>query len=76
MALNLYREHTRNCAQKRRVRLHNRKGEEAARFAWKKCDCPIYASGTLRDGFKRKNTEKTTSPEAEARADAWEEAGS
>jgi hypothetical protein len=26
---------------------------------WKKCSCPIYASGTLNGVFKRKNTERT-----------------
>jgi integrase len=73
--LNLYREHTGTCSQKRRVRLHNRKAEEAPRFGWKRCDCPIYVSGTLRDGFRRKKTGCTTWPEAESRVQAWEAAG-
>jgi integrase len=73
--LNLYREHTSACTQKRRVRLHNRKTDESPRYGWKKCDCPIYASGTLGDGFRRKKTNHTTWPEAEAQALGWEQAG-
>ena len=29
-------------------------------MGWKKCGCPIYASGTLKDGFQRKKTGYTT----------------
>jgi hypothetical protein len=43
---------------------------------WKKCGCPIYASGTLKDGFQRKKTGYTTWAEAEAQATRWEQAGS
>lgn len=75
MPLNLYREHTGTCSQKRRVRLHTRKAEESPRFGWRKCDCPIYASGTLGDGFKRRKTGSTTWPEAEAVVKEWEQAG-
>jgi len=75
MALNLYREHTSNCSQQRKPRLDTRKPEEAPRFKWKKCDCPIYASGTLKDGFGRKKTGYTTWEEAEAVAQIWEQAG-
>jgi integrase len=74
--LNLYREHTRNCTQKRRARLHSRKAEEAPSLGWKKCGCPIYASGTLKDGFQRKKTGYTTWAEAERQATQWQQAGS
>jgi acetyl/propionyl-CoA carboxylase alpha subunit len=30
--------------------LHTRKAEELPSRGWKKCGCPIYASGTLKDG--------------------------
>jgi integrase len=74
--LNLYREHTKSCTQKRRARQHSRKAEEAPSLGWKKCGCPIYASGTLKDGFQRKKTGYTTWAEAEAQATKWEQAGS
>lgn len=57
------------------MRLHTRKAEEAPRFGWKKCDCPIYASGTLRDGFRRRRAGCTSWPEAEAVVKEWEAAG-
>jgi len=45
------------------------------RRTWKKCSCPIYASGTLSRSFKRKNTEQTSWHEAKAVAADWETAG-
>jgi integrase/recombinase XerD len=45
------------------------------RRAWKKCSCPIYASGTLGGRFKRKNTERPNWQEAKAVARQWELAG-
>ena len=44
-------------------------------YGWKRCDCPIYASGTLRDGFRRKKTGDSNWPEAENQVKAWEQAG-
>jgi integrase len=76
MALNLYREHNGDCIQKYPVRSHSRKPEEAPSRKWKRCDCWIYASGTKSDGFKRRNTKKSTWPEAEAVANVWEQADS
>ncbi|HUJ22040.1 MAG TPA: tyrosine-type recombinase/integrase, partial [Bryobacteraceae bacterium] len=46
------------------------------RRSWKKCSCPIYASGTLKGRFKRRNTERTSWEEARALAKVWEDAGS
>src|SRR5262249_39446018 len=43
---------------------------------WKKCSCPIYASGTLKGQFKRKNTERATWSEAKVMVSQWEGAGS
>jgi hypothetical protein len=34
------------------------------RRSWKKCSCPIYASGTLNGHFKRRNTERAVWPDA------------
>jgi hypothetical protein len=65
-----------HCSQKRRAPLHTRKAKEAPRYGWKQCDCPIYASGTLKDGFRRKKTDYTTWPDAEKQATTWEQAGS
>src|SRR5437879_1287961 len=75
MALNLYREHNGGCSQKRAPRLHTRKAQESPRYGWKKCDCLIYASGTLADGFMRRNTGCWQWQEAEQTAAAWERAG-
>jgi integrase len=46
------------------------------RRSWKKCSCPIYASGALNGQFKRKNTERTVWAEAKAVVAEWEAAGS
>jgi len=75
MALNLYREHNGGCSQKRAPRLHTRKVQESPRYGWKKCDCFIYASGTLLDGFNRRNTGCWEWPVAERIAEVWERAG-
>jgi hypothetical protein len=45
------------------------------RRTWKKCSCPIYASGTLGGRFKRKNTERPSWQEAKAISREWETAG-
>jgi integrase len=73
--LNLCREHTKSCTRNHRARLHTRKAQESPSLGWKKCGCPIYASGTLKDGFLRKNTGYTTWEEAERQATQWEQAG-
>jgi hypothetical protein len=46
------------------------------RRGWKKCYCPIYASGTLSGRFNRKNTERTAWIDAKAVAADWDTAGS
>lgn len=46
------------------------------RRSWKKCSCPIYASGTLKGEFRRKNTERTQWSEAKALVAEWESVGS
>jgi len=75
MALNLYRRHGSNCAGGRALHEMTYESDELRRN-WKRCFCPIYASGTLRGHFKRKNTERSTWPEANAVASGWEATGS
>jgi hypothetical protein len=76
MALNLYREHNGQCSQGRRPRMHTRKAQEAPRYGCKKCDCLIYASGTFKDGFRRRSTGCWEWCDAERVAATWERAGS
>src|SRR5580704_2074554 len=75
MALNAYRRHGSHCPGGRTLHDMTYEADELRR-AWKKCSCPIYASGTLDGQFKRKNTERTTWPEAKAVVAEWETAGS
>lgn len=77
MPLNLYRRHFRiagKCSGKHEADSRNYEPEELRR-AWKKCQCPIYADGTLSGQFKRRNTKKTTWPEAKVVVATWESAG-
>jgi len=74
MALNLYRRHGSNCHGGRALHDMTYEADELRR-TWKKCSCPIYASGTLSRSFKRKNTEQTSWHEAKAVAADWETAG-
>jgi integrase len=78
MALNVYRRHHRTagkCAGGHPPDSRNYEPEERRRN-WKKCHCPIYACGTLGGKFQRKNTRKTTWPEAKAVVAEWESTGS
>jgi integrase len=49
---------------------------DEGRRSWKKCACPVYASGTLNGQFKRKNTERTSWAEAKTIVSNWESTGS
>ena len=53
MALNLYRRHGANCTGGRVLHDMTYEADELRR-TWKKCYCPVYASGTLAGRFKRK----------------------
>ena len=75
MALNVYRRHGSHCPGGRALHEMTYEAEELRR-AWRKCACPIYASGTLNHRFKRKNTEHTLWNDAKAVVAAWENAGS
>src|SRR5438552_2950771 len=73
MALNLYRRHGSHCPGGRA--LHDRSYEaDELRRNWKKCSCPIYASGTLNGQFRRKNTERTVWSDAKGVVEEWERA--
>jgi integrase len=76
--LNLYRRHTQGCEGRHPV--DSRSGEfEERKKAWKRCDCFIFASGTLGGKFKRRYTGRADWSEAKAitseweRADTWEQ---
>lgn len=74
MALNLYRRHGSHCLGGRV--LHHRTFEpDELRRGWRKCACPIYASGTLSGQFRRKNTESVGWVEAKATVAEWQRAG-
>ncbi|MGA2350355.1 MAG: tyrosine-type recombinase/integrase [Terracidiphilus sp.] len=71
MGLNLYRRHKRAC---KAGYPHNHcSGEfEERRKGWKRCDCPIFASGTLNEKFNRKSTDVWDWGEAKEIARQWE----
>jgi len=75
MALNAYRRHGSHYPGGRALHTMTYEADEFRR-TWKKCSCPIYASGTLGGRFKRKNTERTAWPDAKAIVGEWESAAS
>lgn len=75
MALNVYRRHGSHCSGERALHEMTYEADELRRN-WKKCSCPIYASGTLRGQFKRKNTERTAWSDAKPVVAEWERTGS
>jgi integrase/recombinase XerD len=74
MALNIYRRHGSHCPGGRALHDMTYEADELRRN-WRKCSCPIYASGTLDGQFKRKNTERAAWSEAKAIVADWETAG-
>lgn len=75
MALNVYRRHGSHSPGGRVLHEMTYEADELRR-TWKKCSCPIYASGTLGGKFKRKNTERTAWLDAKAIVGDWECAAS
>jgi integrase len=75
MALALYRRHRRDCKASHPEQLHSSEHEERKK-GWRRCDCPITASGTLSRGFRRQSTGKWEWDDAKAVAAAWEQTGS
>jgi hypothetical protein len=75
MALNLCRRHRRDCKASHSE--ESRSGEfEERKKGWKRCDCPIFASGTLSGKFRRQTTGQWEWPNAVATARQWEAIGS
>jgi integrase/recombinase XerD len=75
MTLALYRRHRRDC--KARHSEDARTGEfEERKKAFKRCDCPIFASGTLGRKFCRQSTGQWDWSDAKAIARQWEAAKS
>jgi hypothetical protein len=68
--LNLYRRHQRSCKAERPEDSRNGEFEERKK-GWKKCACPIFASGKIDGKFRRKNTEAITWDEARAKVESW-----
>jgi hypothetical protein len=75
MALNVYRRHGSHCPGGRKLYEMTYEADELRR-SWKKCVCPIYASGILSGKFKRRNTETTVWESAKTVVQAWEGAHS
>jgi hypothetical protein len=70
MSLNLYRRHCEEC--KAKCAPDSRTGEfEERKNGWKRCDCSIFASGTLKGKFKRRSTGVATWDEAKAAIANW-----
>jgi integrase len=75
MSLNLYRRHRRECVA---GHTHNSFSSELdeRRKAWKRCECPIIVSGTLRKRFRRHSTGQWEWAPAKAIAAQFETGGS
>ena len=70
MSLNLYRRHCDDCKAGRAP--DSRTGEfEERKKGWKRCDCSIFASGTLKGKFKRRSTGVATWDEAKSAIADW-----
>jgi len=77
MSLSLYRRHARipgKCSGGHQPDAQTYESDERRR-AWKRCFCPIYASGTIGGYFRRVNTKRVVWDEAKVVAEGWESAG-
>jgi integrase len=74
MALNLFRRHRRNCHGSHEEDSCSSEFEER-RPRWKRCDCPIHASGTLAGRYRRRCTDQATWEDALKWASAVEAVG-
>lgn len=74
MALKLYRRHRKECEAGHPE--DSKSGEfEEGRRGWKRCGCPIHASGNIRGKFKRQSTSEWDWDAAKSVAAQWESAG-
>jgi hypothetical protein len=74
MALALYRRHRRDCKAAHPEQLHTSEFEERKK-GYRRCDCPIVASGTLAGRFRRQSTGTWDWDTAKALLAALETAG-
>ena len=75
MPLALYRRHRQECKGDHPHNSRTSEYEERKK-GWRRCECPIFASGTLRKKFKRHNTGQWEFEGARVIAAALERAGS
>jgi integrase len=75
MALSLYRRHRRECKAGHQEELHTSEFDERKK-GWKRCECPIFASGTLSGKQRRQRTGAWEWDAARSIAAEWERAGS
>jgi integrase len=71
MALSLYRRHRRDCKADHPEELRSSEYDERKK-GWKRCECPIIASGTLNRKFRRQTTGQWEWSPARATASQWE----
>ncbi len=74
MALNLYRRHRQDCIAGYPEDLLSSDLQERSK-KWKRCECRIFAAGTLAGKFRRIRTGRIDWDEAKAVAAAWEASG-
>jgi integrase len=74
MALALYQRHRQQC---KGGHPHNSRSSEydERKRGWKRCECPIFVSGTLKGEFKRQNSCQWEWDDARTIARQWEESG-
>jgi integrase len=75
MPVALYRRHRLNC---KGCHTHNSRSSEydERKKGWKRCECPIFVSGTLQGTFKRRNTGQWEWDAARLKALSYEDDGS
>ena len=74
MALSLYRRHRRDCKASHPEEFRTSEYDERKK-GFKRCECPIFVSGTLSGRAGRKSTGRWEWDEAKSVSDAWEQAG-
>jgi len=74
MSLALYRRHRRDCKGGHTENVRTSEYDERKK-GWKRCECPIFAGGTLQGTFKRQNTGKWEWDDAKPVALSYENAG-
>src|SRR5580704_1003315 len=73
--LTVYRRHKRECKAGHPHELRTSEFDERKK-GWKRCECPIFASGTLGRDSRRQSTGKWQWESAKALASVWEATGS